>query len=156
SDTSESTGSGARDYSASTGARTYSAASANPRSNLSAPSGLSSADVGKVAPPAHKSRPPTIPNWRPGNSIGFADLRDRQVLFEEGTTMNSQLGKTGIFVWIAALSLTLALAADRSVAETVNCTQTAIQSLAPPDTTIVSATEQSEPVPYCDVRGYVT
>jgi feruloyl esterase len=39
---------------------------------------------------------------------------------------------------------------------TLPCTQPVIQSIAPPDTTIVSAIEQSNPVPYCDVRGYVT
>ena len=38
----------------------------------------------------------------------------------------------------------------------VSCTISAIQALAPTATTITSATEQSSPVQYCDVLGYVT
>jgi len=44
--------------------------------------------------------------------------------------------------------LRAALAAD--------CTQPAIQAISPANTTIVSATPQSDPVAYCDVVGYVT
>jgi len=38
----------------------------------------------------------------------------------------------------------------------VNCTQSAVQAIAPSSTTIVAATTQSDPVTYCDVVGYVT
>lgn len=52
--------------------------------------------------------------------------------------------------------LNLSFGAVRGAAVTLPCTQPVIQSVAPPDTTIVSATEQSDPASYCDVRGYVT
>ncbi len=70
--------------------------------------------------------------------------------------MSCKMRTTGILSWIAILPLTLSLGALRSAAVTLPCTQPAIQSIAPPDTTIVSAIEQSDPVSYCDVRGYVT
>ncbi len=38
----------------------------------------------------------------------------------------------------------------------VDCTQSAIQAISPSNTTIVVATPQSDPIPYCDVLGYVT
>jgi len=38
----------------------------------------------------------------------------------------------------------------------VDCTQFAIQAISPANTTIVSATPQSDPVAYCEVLGYVT
>lgn len=46
--------------------------------------------------------------------------------------------------------------AARSAWATIDCAQRAIQSVAPSDTTIMSATPQIDPVPYCDVLGYVT
>jgi feruloyl esterase len=70
--------------------------------------------------------------------------------------MSCKMRRIGILGWIAILPLSLSFGALRSAAVTLPCTQPAIQSIAPPDTTIVSATEQSNPVSYCDVRGYVT
>ena len=69
--------------------------------------------------------------------------------------MSSQLGRIGVLTWAFAMLLSLSLGAVRSAAVTLPCTQPVIQSIAPPDTTIVSATGQSDPVSYCDVRGYV-
>src|SRR6266849_2958847 len=43
-----------------------------------------------------------------------------------------------------------------AVFASVACTQFAIQTISPSNTTIVSAIPQSDPVPYCDVFGYVT
>ena len=43
-----------------------------------------------------------------------------------------------------------------AVFASVACTQFAIQTISPSNTTIVSATPQSDPVPYCEVLGYVT
>ena len=43
-----------------------------------------------------------------------------------------------------------------SAATTLSCTQPVIQSIAHSDATIVSAAEQTDPVSYCYVRGYVT
>ncbi len=48
------------------------------------------------------------------------------------------------------------LAPEQGVATTLPCTQPVIQSIAPSDTTIVSAIEKSDPVSYCHVHGYVT
>jgi Tannase and feruloyl esterase len=70
--------------------------------------------------------------------------------------MNFKMRKIGILGWATILLASLSLGALRSAAVTLPCTQPVIQSIAPPDTTIVSATEQSDPVSYCDVRGYVT
>lgn len=69
--------------------------------------------------------------------------------------MNSQLRKA-VHTVVCALFLSLGPWAARSAGATIDCTQSAIQSVAPPNTTIVSATAQSDPVPYCDVLGYVT
>jgi feruloyl esterase len=66
------------------------------------------------------------------------------------------MSRTGILGWITILLLSLSLGALESTAVTLPCTQAVIQSIAPSDTTIVSATEQSDPISYCDVRGYVT
>src|SRR5215468_3522925 len=55
---------------------------------------------------------------------------------------------------VAALLLILALSPAALAA--ADCTQPAIQAISPSDTTIVSATPQSDPVAYCDVLGYVT
>ena len=70
--------------------------------------------------------------------------------------MNFKMRKIGILGWATILLVNLSLGALRSAAVTPPCTQPVIQSIAPPDTTIVSATEQSDPVSYCDVRGFVT
>ena len=70
--------------------------------------------------------------------------------------MNCKMRRTGILGWIAILPLSLSLGALRSAAVTLPCTQPVIQSIGSPDTTIVSAIEQSDAVSYCDVRGYVT
>src|SRR5207244_11125249 len=43
-----------------------------------------------------------------------------------------------------------------AVFASVACTQFAIQTISPSNTTIVSAIPQSDPVPYCEVLGYVT
>jgi feruloyl esterase len=66
--------------------------------------------------------------------------------------MNSQGAKT-VYV-LAALTLSFGLFPATLVA--VDCTQSAIQAISPADTTIVSATPQSDPVVYCDALGYVT
>jgi feruloyl esterase len=60
------------------------------------------------------------------------------------------------FAGIAAVVLSLTLGAGLSEAATAACSQSAIQSIAPAGTTIVSATPQTDPVAYCDVTGYVT
>ncbi len=70
--------------------------------------------------------------------------------------MNYKMRRTGILGWIFVLLLCMSLGSLRSAAMSLPCTLPVIQSVAPPDTTIVSATEQSDPVSYCDVRGYVT
>ncbi len=66
--------------------------------------------------------------------------------------MNRQV-KTGIHSLCAFL---LSLGVCTARARAAGCTQSAIQALAPSNTTIVSATEQSDPARYCDVLGYVT
>ena len=66
--------------------------------------------------------------------------------------MNCQRAKT-VYV-VAALTLSFGLFPATLAA--VDCTQSAIQAISPADTTIVSATPQSDPVVYCDVLGYVT
>src|SRR5215470_13278199 len=66
--------------------------------------------------------------------------------------MNYQWAKS-IYV-VAALTLSFGLFPETLAA--VDCTQSAIQAISPPNTTIVSATSQSDPVAYCDVLGYVT
>ena len=70
--------------------------------------------------------------------------------------MSCKMRRIGILGWIAILPLSLSLGALQSRAVTLPCTLAVIQSITPADTTIISATEQSDPVPYCDVRGYVT
>ena len=64
--------------------------------------------------------------------------------------------RKGVYTVICALFFGLGPWAARSVHAAIDCTQSAIQSVAPPNTTIVSATAQSDPVPYCDVLGYAT
>jgi feruloyl esterase len=54
------------------------------------------------------------------------------------------------------LPLSLASWAERSAWAAIDCTQPAIQSIAPADTTIVSATPVTVPVAYCNIFGYVT
>jgi hypothetical protein len=70
--------------------------------------------------------------------------------------MSCQFGRIGTLNWVSALLLSLCIFAARSSAKTLACTIPAIQRVAPPDTTIVSVTRQSNPVSYCDVHGYVT
>ena len=57
---------------------------------------------------------------------------------------------------VAGLLLGLVQCAGAGALATVPCTRPAIQAISPADTTIVSATRQSDPVRYCDVFGYVT
>ncbi len=68
--------------------------------------------------------------------------------------MNRQLGRA--IRATCGLLLSLGPWAVLAAQATVGCTQSAIQTIAPPNTTILSATAQSDPVPYCDVLGYVT
>ena len=67
--------------------------------------------------------------------------------------MNRQLRKIHA---VSALLLSLGPWAVPAALAAVDCTQSVIQTISPPNTTIVSATAQSDPVPYCDVFGYVT
>jgi feruloyl esterase len=69
--------------------------------------------------------------------------------------MRRQLRK-GVQTLVCALLFGLAPWTARSARAVVACTQSAIQSVASSNTTIVSATQQSDPVSYCDVLGYVT
>lgn len=69
--------------------------------------------------------------------------------------MDRQVRK-GVQTVVCALLFGLGPWAARSVRAAIDCTQLAIQSVAPSNTTIVSATTQSDPVAYCDVLGYVT
>jgi feruloyl esterase len=57
---------------------------------------------------------------------------------------------------VCALLISLAPWATCSAQAAIRCTRSAIQSAALPNTTIVSAIGQSDPVAYCDVLGYVT
>jgi feruloyl esterase len=66
--------------------------------------------------------------------------------------MNCRRAKT-VYL-LAALALSFGLLPATLAA--VDCTQSSIQAISPADTTIVSATSQSDPVVYCDVLGYVT
>src|SRR5215470_14970845 len=66
--------------------------------------------------------------------------------------MNYQWAKS-IYV-VAALTLSFGLFPETLAA--VDCTQSAIQVISTLNTTIVSATSQSDPVAYCKVLGYVT
>lgn len=66
--------------------------------------------------------------------------------------MNCQRAKIAYVV--AALILSFGL--FPATLGAVDCTQSAIQAISPADTTIVSATPQSDLVAYCDVLGYVT
>jgi len=52
--------------------------------------------------------------------------------------------------------LSLGLWAVPEALAAADCTQSVIQGISPANTTIVSATPQSDPVAYCDVLGYVT
>lgn len=61
----------------------------------------------------------------------------------------------GLALTAAVLLLSMELGSAQNVRAAVDCTLPAIQGLAPPDTTIVSATPVSTPA-YCDVIGYVT
>jgi Tannase and feruloyl esterase len=69
--------------------------------------------------------------------------------------MSRQLRKI-VQTVVCALLLSLGPWAARSARATIDCSQSAIQTVAPPNTKIVSATAQSDPVAYCDVLGYVT
>jgi feruloyl esterase len=69
--------------------------------------------------------------------------------------MSYQLRRIGIRVWVLLLLSGLTPWAERSGWATFDCTLSAIQSIAPAETTIVSATPISTPA-YCDVIGYVT
>ena len=69
--------------------------------------------------------------------------------------MNCQL-RSGVQTILCGLFLSLGPWAIPSAQAAIGCTQSAIQSAAPPNTTIVSVTAQSDPVAYCDVLGYVT
>lgn len=70
--------------------------------------------------------------------------------------MNRQLRKISALGWTLVPLLTLHLWSEPNTSKTLPCTRAAIQRVAPSDTTIVSATWRSDPVSYCDVRGYVT
>jgi hypothetical protein len=70
--------------------------------------------------------------------------------------MRHKMTRGGILGWIFVLLLCLSLGTLRSAAVTLPCTLPVIQSISPSDATIVSAAEQTDPVSYCDVRGYVT
>jgi feruloyl esterase len=67
--------------------------------------------------------------------------------------MNRQLRR---FKVVAGLLLGFAPCTGPGALAAVGCTRSAVQSISPADTKIVSAAPQSEPVPYCDVLGYVT
>jgi hypothetical protein len=60
--------------------------------------------------------------------------------------MNHQFGKIRIPTWVSALFLSLNLFVLPSSGKTLACSQGDIQSVAPLNTTIVSATPQSDPV----------
>src|SRR5262249_34423105 len=66
---------------------------------------------------------------------------------------NCQRAKT---IYVAAALITLSFGLFPATVAAVDCTQSAIQAISRADTTIVSATPQSDPVLYCDVLGYVT
>jgi feruloyl esterase len=57
---------------------------------------------------------------------------------------------------VCGLLLSLGPLATPGTLAAVECTQSSIQAISPTNTTIVSATPQSDPVAYCDVLGYVT
>src|ERR1700745_4087588 len=57
---------------------------------------------------------------------------------------------------VSVFLLSLGLGAVPKALAAVPCTQSAIQTISPANTTIVSATPQTDPVAYCDVLGYVT
>jgi feruloyl esterase len=69
--------------------------------------------------------------------------------------MKRQL-RSGVPIILCGLFLSLGPWATLSAQAAVDCTQSAIQSAAPPNTKILSAMAQSDPVVYCDVLGYVT
>jgi Tannase and feruloyl esterase len=70
--------------------------------------------------------------------------------------MNRQFRRISILLSTIAQLLTLNLWSQPSPSEMLPCTRAVIARVAPSDTTIVAATWQSDPVSYCDVRGYVT
>jgi len=70
--------------------------------------------------------------------------------------MNRQFKRVSILVSTLVPLLTLNLWSEPNTSKTLPCTRGAIQRAALSDTTIVAATWQSNPVSYCDVRGYVT
>ena len=67
--------------------------------------------------------------------------------------MQNQL-RMALLAGILSFGLTVWASPTRSAA--IDCSRSAIQSVAPSNTTITSATPQSDPVSYCDVLGYVT
>jgi hypothetical protein len=69
--------------------------------------------------------------------------------------MNRQF-RNGVHTILCGLLVSLGPWATRSAQAAIGCTRSDIQSAAQPNTTIVSAIAQSEPVAYCDVLGYVT
>src|SRR6266567_8525536 len=69
--------------------------------------------------------------------------------------MKRQL-RSGVPIILCGLFLSLGPRATLSAQAAVYCTQSAIQSAAPPNTKILSAMAQSDPVAFCDVLGYVT
>ncbi|HTR27455.1 MAG TPA: tannase/feruloyl esterase family alpha/beta hydrolase [Terriglobales bacterium] len=69
--------------------------------------------------------------------------------------MWNQLGsKAALLAGVLFFGLTAWASPNRSAA--IDCSQSAIQSVAPSNITIISATPQSDPVSYCDVLGYAT
>jgi hypothetical protein len=66
--------------------------------------------------------------------------------------MKRQL-RSGVPIILCGLFLSLGPWATLSAQKAVDCTQSAIQSSAPPNTKILSAIAQSDPVVYCDVLG---
>jgi feruloyl esterase len=70
--------------------------------------------------------------------------------------MNHHFGKIRIPTRVSLLFLSLNLFVLPSSGKILACSQGDIQSVAPLNTTIVSATAQSDPAAYCDVLGYVT
>ena len=67
---------------------------------------------------------------------------------------NQVRNNVALLAGILSFGLTVWASPTRSAA--IDCSRSAIQSVAPSNTTIISATPQSDPVPYCDVLGYVT
>jgi hypothetical protein len=69
---------------------------------------------------------------------------------------NRSVKGRGVATLIGLLTVcTVSTRQPRIAGATPGCTQSAIQAIAPTDTSITSATPQSSPVSYCDVFGYV-